>query len=91
MLPSKKKIVLPAAENPIEGSPRGGRVISTASGKFWLVHRIGGSSSIGHLTKESAYAEAQRLAEKHSGEIFYVLETIGMKTNFKPRSGRITA
>jgi len=47
--------------------------------KFWMVWKIHGASSTAqHQTKEIAKAEASRLAEKHPGERFVVLQAMSV-------------
>ena len=52
-------------------------------GKFWMVWRDGGNIPVKQWSDLCfALQEARRLSEKVPGEIFYVLESVGMK--FKP-------
>ena len=52
-------------------------------GKFWVVWRVGGDIPVRQYGGIGfALQEANRLSEKLPGEIFYVLESVGMK--FKP-------
>jgi hypothetical protein len=47
--------------------------------KFWLVWKIHGAPSTAqHQTAEIAKAEASRLAEKHPGERFVVLQAMSV-------------
>lgn len=45
---------------------------------FWMVSSSFGPPKVRHASKEVAECEAQRLANKHRGSQFYVLETISM-------------
>lgn len=45
--------------------------------RYWMVHNpINRDPQVKHLTKSSAETEASRLASKHIGETFFVLEAI---------------
>lgn len=45
--------------------------------KFWMVYNPARAAPcFQHSTENAANAEAERLARQHSGEIFFVLETI---------------
>jgi len=47
--------------------------------KFWMVWKINGASpNQKHETAEAAKAEASRLAEKHPGERFVVLQSMSV-------------
>lgn len=47
--------------------------------KFWMVYRLGHNQGPEkqHVSEEAARFEAKRLAVKHPGETFVVLEAIG--------------
>jgi hypothetical protein len=46
--------------------------------KFWMVWNEGSMiSTVKHKTEESAKAEAERLARKHTGQNFHVLTSVG--------------
>jgi hypothetical protein len=52
---------------------------TATTNKFWMVWKIGGTSpSVQHETAEAAKAEASRLAEKHPGERFVVLQAMSV-------------
>ena len=42
--------------------------------KFWMVHSMYGSPTVEHTSEDEAISEAERLALKHPGSVFYVLE-----------------
>lgn len=50
----------------------------TGTDRFWFVWRNeGGYPFVRHPTETAAYAEANRLAMRHPGSDFYVLEAVG--------------
>jgi hypothetical protein len=46
--------------------------------EFYIIYRDGGEQAptFKHFSKDDAYKEAERLANKHAGSKFYVLRTI---------------
>lgn len=49
---------------------------------YWLVHHVdGGYPRVKHSTKESAVAEAKRLAAENPGRVFTVLEPVSAWTS----------
>ena len=52
--------------------------------QYWMVHGVGqGATRFVHPTRESAETEARRLAEKHHGTPFVVLEGVAAITRTK--------
>lgn len=44
--------------------------------KFWMVSGKKSAPTVRHATREAAEAEADRLAESHIGDLFYVMEAV---------------
>jgi len=54
---------------------------------YYYVYRVGHNiPKVKHATIESAHAEAMRLAEQHPGEIFEILQCLGITRTTTPQT-----
>ena len=58
--------------------------------KFWMVASHRGPSNVKYEIIEAAEGEAQRLARKHPGEMFFVVEAVSAFVTEEPPVTKLT-